>query len=216
MDKIDYKKEYKDLYLPKKKPSIIEVPEISFITVDGTGDPNTSIEYKNAMEVLYGLSFTIKMSKMDGSQPKGYFEYVVPPLEGLWWFEDDSYRGGKIKDKSKFIWTSLIRQPEFVNEEVFNWAREKLEKKKPELDISKARFSTWKEGLCVQIMHIGSYDDETESIEKMNEYIDSEGYITDINDERKHHEIYLSDPRRCKVENLKTVIRHPITKTIVR
>lgn len=212
MDKIDYKKEYKDLYLPKKKPNIIEVPEISFITVDGTGDPNTSIEYKKAMEVLYGLSFTIKMSKMDGSQPKGYFEYVVPPLEGLWWFEDDSYRGGEIKDKSKFIWTSLIRQPEFVNEEVFNWAKEKLEKKKPELDISKARFLTWKEGLCVQIMHIGSYDNETESIEKMNEYVDFEGYITDINDERKHHEIYLSDPRRCKVENLKTVIRHPIKK----
>lgn len=210
--KIDYKKEYKDLYMPKKKPSIVEVPEIIFISVDGKGDPNTSKEYKDAMEILYGLSYTIKMSKMDNTQPEGYFEYVVPPLEGLWWFEDENYRGGEIKNKDDFIWTSLIRQPEFVTEEVFKWAIEKFKKKKPDLDLEKVNYMKWEEGLCVQIMHIGSYDDETQSIDKMNEYIEQEGYITDINDKRKHHEIYLSDPRKAKVENLKTVIRHPIKK----
>ena len=209
---IDYKKEYKDLYMPKKKPSIIEVPEIVLISVDGKGDPNTSEEYKEAMGILYGLSFTIKMSKMDNTQPEGYFDYVVPPLEGLWWFEDENYKGGEIKDKNDFSWTSLIRQPEFVTEEVFKWAVEKWQKKKPELNLKKAKFMKWKEGLCVQIMHVGSYDNESESIDKMNKYIEQEGYLTDINDKRKHHEIYLSDPRRCKVENLKTVIRHPIRK----
>ncbi len=211
--KIDYKKEYKDLYMPKKKPSIINVPKMIFISVDGKGNPNTSEEYKEAMEILYGLSYTIKMSKMDNTQPKGYFEYVVPPLEGLWWFEDENYKGGEIKNKNDFLWTSLIRQPEFVTEEVFRWAVEKLHKKKPELNLSKAKYFVWEEGLSVQIMHIGSYDNEMQSIEKMNEYIEQEGYITDIdNDNRKHHEIYLSDPRRCKIENLKTVIRHPIRK----
>lgn len=210
--KLDYKKEYKDLYMPKKKPSIVKVPEMIFISVDGKGDPNTSEEYKEAMEILYGLSYTIKMSKMDGTQPEGYFEYVVPPLEGLWWFEDENYKGGEINNKDEFIWTSLIRLPEFVTEEVFKLAKDKLGKKKPELNLDKAKYLVWEEGLCVQIMHIGSYDNETESIDKLNEYIENEGYITDINNNRKHHEIYLSDPRRCKVENLKTVIRHPIRK----
>lgn len=210
--KFDYKKEYKDLYLPKKKPSLIEVPEMVFISVDGKGNPNTSQEYKEAMEILYGLSYTIKMSKMDGSEPKDYFDYVVPPLEGLWWFDDENYRGGEIKDKNDFLWTSLIRQPEFVTEEVFLWAKEKLQNKKPDLNLSKAKYLKWREGLCVQIMHIGSYDNEIESINKINEYIEKEGFLTDINNNRKHHEIYLSDPRRCKVENLRTVIRHPIKK----
>ncbi|QQK08255.1 GyrI-like domain-containing protein [Miniphocaeibacter halophilus] len=210
--KFDYKKEYKDLYLPKKKPSLIDVPEMIFIAVDGKGNPNTSQEYKEAMEILYGLSYTIKMSKKDGTKPKDYFDYVVPPLEGLWWFDDESYKGGTIGDKNDFLWTSLIRQPDFVTEEVFIWAKEKLQNKKPELNLSKAKYLKWKEGLCVQIMHIGSYDTEIESINKMNKYIEQEGFVTDINNNRKHHEIYLSDPRRCKIENLKTVIRHPVKK----
>lgn len=136
MTKIDYKKEYKDLYMPKKKPSIIDVPEMVFIMVDGRGNPNTAESYKNALEILYGLSFTIKMSKMSGTQPEGYFDYVVPPLEGLWWLEDKNFDGKNEMDKDKFCWTSMIRQPEFVTEEVFEWAKESLQKKKPGIDFS--------------------------------------------------------------------------------
>lgn len=213
-DKFDYKKEYKDLYMPKTKPSIIEVPEMIFIMVDGKGNPNTCEEYKNAMEVLYGLSYSIKMSKMNGTQPKGYFEYVVPPLEGLWWVEDDNFDGINITDKDKFCWTSMIRQPEFVTIEVFETVKQALLKKKPELDFSTTRLSIYKEGLCAQIMHIGPYDDETATIKVMEEFIVNEGYINDISIARLHHEIYLGDPRKTKPEKLKTVIRHPIRKNI--
>ena len=210
MKKIDYKKEYKDLYQPAQKPAIIEVPEMIFIAVEGSGNPNTSVAYKEAMEILYGLSFTIKMSKMNGSQPEGYFEYVVPPLEGLWYTDETCFDGVNVTDKEKFRWTSMIRQPEFVTEEVFERAKATLAKKKPELDLGKARLMKMEEGLCVQIMHKGSYDDEPQSIEKMKQYIMENGYVEDLSDSRFHHEIYLSDPRRCKVENLKTVIRHPV------
>lgn len=210
--KLDYKKEYKKLYMPKKTPSLVNVPKMKFVAVNGTGDPNTSKEYKEAVEILYGLSYTIKMSKKNGVEIKGYFEYVVPPLEGLWWFEDENYKGGEIKNKNDFLWTSLIRLPEFVTKEVFNKAKEELKKKKKEINLEKAEFLEWEEGLAVQIMHIGSYNNETESINKLNEFVEKEGYITDINNNRKHHEIYLSDPRRCKIENLKTVIRHPVRK----
>ncbi len=213
-DKFDYKKEYKDLYMPKTKPSIIEVPEMIFIMVDGKGNPNTCEEYKNAMEVLYGLSYSIKMSKMNGTQPKGYFEYVVPPLEGLWWVEDDNFDGINITDKDKFCWTSMIRQPEFVTIEVFETVKQALLKKKPELDFSTTRLSIYKEGLCAQIMHIGPYDDEPATIKVMEEFIVNEGYINDISIARLHHEIYLGDPRKTKPEKLKTVIRHPIRKNI--
>ncbi len=213
-DKFDYKKEYKDLYIPKTKPSIIEVPEMIFIMVDGKGNPNTCEEYKNAMEVLYGLSYSIKMSKMNGTQPKGYFEYVVPPLEGLWWVEDDNFDGINITDKDKFCWTSMIRQPEFVTIEVFETVKQALLKKKPELDFSTTRLSIYKEGLCAQIMHIGPYDDEPATIKVMEEFIVNEGYINDISIARLHHEIYLGDPRKNKPEKLKTVIRHPIRKNI--
>ncbi len=213
-DKFDYKKEYKDLYMPKTKPSIIEVPEMIFIMVDGKGNPNTCEEYKNAMEVLYGLSYSIKMSKMNGTQPKGYFEYVVPPLEGLWWVEDDNFDGINITDKDKFCWTSMIRQPEFVTIEVFETVKQALLKKKPELDFSTTRLSIYKEGLCAQIMHIGPYDDEPATIKVMEEFIINEGYINDISIARLHHEIYLGDPRKTKPEKLKTVIRHPIRKNI--
>lgn len=212
MEKFDYKKEYKDLYQPKTKPSIIEIPEMTFIAIDGKGDPNTSDEYKEALEILYGLSFTIKMSKMSGTPPEGYFEYVVPPLEGLWYVDDAKFDGTNITDKNRFCWISMIRQPEFVTEKVFENARNTLAKKKRELDLSKARLMKMTEGLCVQIMHKGTYDNEPESIAKMREFAEKSGYTEDISDTRFHHEIYLSDHRRCAPENLKTVIRHPIRR----
>lgn len=212
MEKFDYKKEYKDLYQPKTKPSIIEIPEMIFIAIDGKGDPNTSDEYKEALEILYGLSFTIKMSKMSGTQPEGYFEYVVPPLEGLWYVDDAKFDGTNITDKNRFCWISMIRQPEFVTEKVFENAKNALAKKKRELDLSKAWLMKMTEGLCVQIMHKGTYDSEPESIAKIREFAEKSGYTEDISDTRFHHEIYLSDPRRCAPENLKTVIRHPIRR----
>ena len=212
MGKFDYKKEYKDLYQPKTKPSIIEIPEMIFIAIDGKGDPNTSDEYKDALEILYGLSFTIKMSKMSDTQPEGYFEYVVPPLEGLWYVDDAKFDGTNITDKNRFCWISMIRQPEFVTEKVFENAKNALAKKKRELDLSKARLIKMTEGLCVQIMHKGTYDSEPESIAKIREFAEKSGYTEDISATRFHHEIYLSDPRRCAPENLKTVIRHPIRR----
>ena len=214
--KLDYKKEYKDLYMPKKTPSIIEVPKMNFIMVKGRGNPNTSIEYKNAMEILYGLSFTIKMSKMSKDPSEkidGYFEYVVPPLEGFWWVEDECFDGLNITNKDDLCWYSMIRQPEFVTKEVFERAKEKFKKKNNDVYFSNTFFKEIEEGLCVQIMHMGSYDDEKFSIEKMNSFIEKEGYKNDFSKERLHHEIYLSDPRRVKnINNLKTVIRHPIKK----
>lgn len=210
--KFDYKKEYKDLYMPKTKPMLINVPEMQFIMVNGKGDPNTSQEYKNAMEILYGLSWSIKMSKMSGNQPDGYFEYVMPPLEGLWWFEDmEGFDGKNITDKNKFLWTSMLRQPPFVTQEVFERAKESLYKKSPHLDLSLARLETFEEGQCAQIMHIGSYDEEAVTIEKLVAYIQDMGYRNDISDVRHHHEIYLGDPRKTAPEKRKTVIRYPIS-----
>ena len=164
------------------------------------------------MELLYGLSFTIKMSKMGNQQPEGYFEYVVPPLEGLWWMEDEAFDGKNITDKNRFCWISMIRQPEFVTEEVFQWAKESLQKKKPKVDVSRAKLVTYEEGLCVQIMHIGSYDEEAASIAKLDQFMKENGYILDVENGRFHHEIYLSDPRRTKEERLRTVIRHPVKR----
>lgn len=212
MEKLDYKKEYKELYQPKTKPALVDIPQMLFIAVDGAGDPNTSEEYHRAMEILYGLSFTIKMSKMNGTQPEGYFEYVVPPLEGLWYLEEETFDGLNISDKSKFHWTSMIRQPEFVTEAVFERAKETLQKKKPDLDLSTARLMKMTEGLCVQVMHKGSYDTERESIEKLNAFIAENGFQPDFSPTRLHHEIYLSDPRKCAPEKLRTVIRHPVRK----
>ena len=212
MDKLDYKKAYKELYQPKTKPSIIEVPEMIFIAIDGEGNPNTCPEYKAAIEVLYGLSYAIKMSKMNGTQPAGYFEYVVPPLEGLWQVDGVDFDGMNVTDKDKFKWISMIRQPEFVTEEVFEQAKLVLKKKKTALDLSKARLMKMTEGLCVQIMHKGSYDDEPASIEQMKRFLNENGYIEDFSEGRFHHEIYLSDPRKCSPDKLKTVIRHPIKK----
>ena len=207
----DFKKVYKDLYQPKTAPSVIDVPEMTFIAVDGKGDPNTSAEYKAALELLYGISYSIKMSKMSGIQPDGYFEYVVPPLEGLWWGVDGYFDGTAITDKNKLHWTSMIRQPAFVTTEVFETAKAALAKKKqPGIDVSKAQLETITEGLCVQAMHVGSYDDEPATIAAMERYTAENGYVTDINDARRHHEIYLSDPRKTAPEKLRTIIRHPV------
>lgn len=210
MEKLDYKKQYKDLYQPPAKPSIIDVPKMLFITVEGSGNPNTSASYQEALEILYGLSFTIKMSKMNGTQPEGYFEYVVPPLEGLWFVDDMAFDGINVTDKDKFRWVSMIRQPEFVTEEVFKRAREALAKKKPELAVQRAKLIQITEGLCVQAMHKGAYDDEPSTIEEMKRFVKENGYVEDFSDGRFHHEIYLSDPRRCAKERLRTVIRHPV------
>lgn len=204
---LDFKKSQKNLYAQNTTPSIVDVPEMTFIIVEGKGDPNTSNEYKEAVELLYSLSYTIKMNN------KSILEYVVPPLEGLWSLDDDFRGGGAIiTDKSKFIWTMIIRQPDFVTEDVFEAAKSILTKKKPNLDISKANLVKFTEGLCVQVMHIGSYDEEPKTIVALDSYAINLGYSLDINEERKHHEIYLSDPRKVEVSKLKTIIRHPIKK----
>lgn len=211
MEKIDYKKAEKHLYLPKS-PAIVQVPEMVFFAVDGQGDPTTSPAYAQALELLYGLSFTVKMSKMGGEEPEGYFDYVVPPLEGLWWTETPGFDGKPPADKNDFRWTSLIRQPPFVNEEVFAWAAERLAKKKPELDLSKARFLRWEEGLCAHLLHTGPYDAEPASIDRLTGFLREQGCVPDFTDIRRHHEIYLGDPRRTAPEKLKTVIRHPVKR----
>ncbi|MBQ5332834.1 MAG: GyrI-like domain-containing protein [Oscillospiraceae bacterium] len=208
MEKLDYKKKFKELYQPSSKPSVVNVPEMIFLAVDGSGDPNTCGEYKNSIEILYAMSFTIKMSKMNNTQPEGYFEYVVPPLEGLWYQENTV--GIVYSRKDDFKWISMIRQPEFVTEEVFENAKESVIKKKPHLDLSKVRYMKYTEGLCIQLMHIGAYDNEPESIKKLEVFAEENGYAEDFSNGRFHHEIYLSDPRKCASQRLKTVIRHPV------
>ncbi|HHU18591.1 MAG TPA: transcriptional regulator [Clostridiales bacterium] len=212
MPAFDFKKEYKELYLPKSKPIIIDVPTMRFIMIDGKGDPNTSEFYKASVEILYGLSYSIKMSKKSGNKPEGYFDYVVPPLEGLWWFEEEYFDGNVIGKKDKFNWTMMIRQPNFVTQHVFETAKAVLSKKKPELDTSVAHLEDFTEGLCAQVMHIGSYDDEQPTVEALEEFIKSQGYRTEMSGIRQHHEIYISDPRKTAPEKLKTVIRHPILR----
>ena len=206
--KLDYKKEYKDLYMPKKKPTLVKVPPMNFFMIDGKGTPDSE-EYHSAMQSLYSFTFTIKMSKMSGNQPPGYFEYVVPPLEGLWSCEDGPFVFAK---RDQWIWTSMIRQPEIVTQEVYLNTKDEIAKKKTEIDVSKVRFESLDEGLCVQIMHNGPYDQEQSSIEQIIQYIEANNLELDFESGRKHHEIYLSDPRRCKPENLKTVIRYPVKK----
>lgn len=204
----DYKKEYKEFYLPPKKPGIIDVPKMNYIAVKGKGNPNEpNGEYKKAINLLYGISFTIKMSYKGSHRIEGYFPYVVPPLEGLWW--QDGMTGIDYSHKENFRWISMIRLPEFVTKEEFNWAvREAGEKK--QTDFSRAEFFTYHEGLCVQCMHIGNYDEEPATLRKMDDFLSKSGYQPDFSGERLHHEIYLSDPRRTTPEKLKTIIRHPI------
>lgn len=207
----DYKKEYKEFYMPKNKPSIVEVPKMNYIAVKGTGNPNEeNSEYKDSIGVLYAIAFTIKMSYKGTHKIEGYFEYVVPPLEGFWW-QDGNKSGIDYKSKDKFSFISVIRLPDFVSKKDFDWAVEEATKKKKR-DFSKVEFLTFEEGLCVQCMHIGSYDDEPKTIESMHLFAEENGYEPDTSDTRLHHEIYLSDPRRCDVSRLKTVVRHPIKK----
>lgn len=203
----DFKKEYRDLYLPPDQPMIVEVPEMKFIMVEGSGDPSGQ-EYAQSVELLYALSYAIKMSKMDGNPPEGYFEYSVPPLEGLW----DCDGSGFNPDRESWKWVSMIRQPDFVNEEVFQAAAEKVRKSKPELGISKARLTVYNEGLSVQAMHHGPYSGEQATIDRIVETIAKENLIDACGTERWHHEIYLSDPRRTTPEKLKTVLRHPVNR----
>ncbi|MGI6104954.1 MAG: GyrI-like domain-containing protein [Raoultibacter sp.] len=218
--KLDYKKEYKDLYLPKTKPSIVEVPSMQFIMIEGTGDPNTENgEYSRALELLYPLSYTIKMAPKKGISPEGYFEYVVPPLEGLWWIDGFIFEGKPVENKAEFKWISMIRQPEFVTQDFFAWAQEQVALKNPSLDPSSARLVSFEEGLCAQILHLGPYDDEPGSIATLDAFIKESGYVPEISDQaeafpvqKRHHEIYLGDPRKSAPEKLKTVLRHPIRK----
>ena len=208
-EKFDFKKEYKDLYLPKTEPALVTVRAMPFLMADGAGDPNTSEAYQEALELLYGFSFTIKMSPKTGKEPPGYFDYVVPPLEGLWWQE--GITGVDYSRKDSFQWISLIRLPDFVKKPDFDWALEESAKKK-KTDFSSVEFFTYEEGLCVQCMHLGSYDEEPATVLAMEQYAKENGYAIDITDKRHHHEIYLSDPRKTEVSKLKTVIRHPIRK----
>lgn len=210
MNKIDYKKTNKDLYQPKK-PCLIEVPAMNYAVVEGYGDPNHSPDFQEAISLLYSLSYTIKMDK---EKPPGYFDFIVPPLEGLWWLADEDFDGLCIKDKNNFQWLLMIRMPEFVDMSIFDSSKEKLKVKKPNLSIEKLHFRTIEEGLCVQTIHKGSFDLEDQTILEMKDFIKQLGYEEDFNSVRKHHEIYLSDFRRTKTENLKTVIRHPIKKAL--
>ena len=206
----DFKKEYKEFYMPKNKPSIIDVPAMNYIAVRGKGDPNEEGgDYKKAIEILYSVAYTIKMSKKGTHEIEGYFDFVVPPLEGFWW--QDGVEGVDYSDKSSFNWISVIRMPVFVTKEEFEWAVKEAEKKKG-IDCSKAEFITITEGECVQMMHIGPYDDEPVTVAVMDEYIEQMGYENDFSATRLHHEIYLSDVRKTAPEKLKTVIRHPIVR----
>ena len=206
----DFKKEYKEFYMPKNKPGIVTVPSMNYIAVRGQGDPNQEDgEYKQSIGLLYGIAFTIKMSKMGDRRIDGYFDYVVPPLEGFWW--QDGIQGIDYVHKDAFQWISVIRLPDFVTADVFAWAVEEATRKK-KTDFSKSEFLTYDEGLCVQCMHIGSYDDEPATVARIHEYMEAQGYVLDITSQRMHHEIYLSDARKVAPEKLKTVIRHPIRK----
>jgi Uncharacterized conserved protein len=218
MDKIDYKKLNKELYSPKGNPSIIQVPAMKFIMVDGFGNPNdTNGEYSEAVSLLYALTFTIKMGLKFNKiklNDDTFVDYTVPPLEGFWWLEDD--QDMNFTQKEKFCWTSFIRQPDFITEDIFLQAKEEVQKKKPESDVTKARFEEFEEGLCVQCMHIGPFDLEPATITKINNFISENGYTHDISGHtpdghiRRHHEIYLSDPRKADLAKMRTIIRHPV------
>ena len=211
-DVVDVKRLERHLYLPPTKPGIVDVPEMTFLAVDGEGDPNDSASYAETIEILYGLAYTIKMSKKGDHQPDGYVDFVVPPLEGLWCIDDPAtaFDGLALVDKEQLTWTSMLRVPAFVTDDVLAWAKERLGAKKRDLNLDRAYLHTYTEGLCTQIMHIGPYDTEPASVALMDELAAAEGYVTDFENGRRHHEIYLSDPRRVAPEKMKTVVRHPI------
>ena len=205
----DFKKEYKEFYLPKNTPAIVDVPEMNYIAVRGRGDPNAEGgEYKASIGLLYGIAFTVKMSKMGDHRMEGYFDYVVPPLEGFW-RQGDAAGSIDYSRKEELAFISCIRLPDFVTKAEFDWAVGEASRKK-KTDFSQVEFLTLREGLCVQCMHLGPYDAEPATVENMRAYAQSLGYETDFSDTRLHHEIYLSDPRKCAPERLRTVVRHPI------
>ena len=206
----DFKKEYKEFYMPKNRPQIVTVPAANYIAVRGKGDPNAEGgAYQQAISVLYAVAYTLKMSYRTDYKIEGFFEYVVPPLEGFWW--QDDVCGIDYSDKSSFCWISVIRLPDFVSREDFYWAVQTAAKKK-KLDCSCAEFLTIEEGLCVQMMHLGPFDEEPQTVAQMEQYLEEQGYVTDITEKRLHHEIYMSDARKVAPEKWKTVIRHPIKK----
>ena len=206
----DFKKEYKEFYMPKNKPEIVTVPKANYIAVRGKGNPNEiDGAYQQAISILYAVAYTLKMSYKTEHKIEGFFEYVVPPLEGFWW--QDNVDGIDYADKAAFNWISVIRLPEFITQKDFEWAVETASEKK-KLDCSSAEFLIVDEGLCVQIMHIGAFDDEPQTVALMDEYIAQNGYENDITESRLHHEIYLSDARKVAPEKWKTVIRHPIKR----
>lgn len=206
----DFKKEYKEYYSPKNTPEIVTVPKANYIAVRGKGNPNEEGgAYQQAVGVLYAVAYTLKMSYKTDHKIEGFFEYVVPPLEGFWW--QDNVDGVDYSDKSTFNWISVIRLPEFVSKEDFEWAVAAVSQKK-KIDCSSAEFLTVDEGLCVQIMHHGPFDDEPATVALMDEFLKENGYENDITDKRLHHEIYMSDARKVAPEKWQTVIRHPIRK----
>ncbi len=206
----DFKKEYRSLYQPRTRPSIVEVPPMRFLSVEGTGDPNEEGgAYQHAIELLYGVAYTLKMSYKTDHAIEGFYQYVVPPLEGFWW--QDGVRGVDYTNKSSFNWVSAIRVPEFVGNADFAWAIDTATAKK-RLDFSPVHLIEIDEGLCVQCMHIGPYDDEPATVAAMHEFADAQGYAPDFSDTRRHHEIYLSDPRKANPAKMKTVVRHPVKR----
>ena len=206
----DFKKEYREFYLPKAKPELVTVPRMNYLAVRGTGDPNEEGgAYKASIGLLYGVAYTIKMSKLGDHRIEGYFDFVVPPLEGFWWQEGTE--GFDYRRKAEFHWISVIRLPDFVTEEDLNWARNDAERKKKQ-DFSPVEFLSLEEGLCVQMLHVGPFDREPESVAKMDEFLRERGYENDFTATRLHHEIYLSDVRKLPPERWKTVIRHPIRR----
>lgn len=207
----DYTKEEKALYQPKTEPSLIDVPEMTLIAIDGKGDPNEEDGvYAKAVGLLYALSYTIKMSEKGKHPLEGFFAYRVPPLEGLWQMADGR-PGVDYSNKAGFVWTSMIRQPEFVNKDAFAWACEEVRRRKG-IDPSSARLVRFQEGLCVQCMHIGPYDEEPATVQRMDRFLTENGYRNDLSEARKHHEIYLGDPRRTAPEKRRTILRHPVAK----
>ena len=206
----DFKKEFKEFYPTKTNPMIVKIPKMNFLAVRGKGNPNEEgSQYKQAINLLYPLAYTIKMSKNTDYRMNGYFDFVVPPLEGFWWQE--GIKGVDFERKSDFRFISLLRLPDFVSKENFDWAIQQATTKK-KMDFSNVEYFTYDEGLCVQCLHVGSYNDEPITVERMHAYMENEGYQLDITDERMHHEIYISDFRKIEPAKLKTILRHPIKK----
>ena len=206
----DFKKEYKEFYMPKNKPEIVEIPPMNYVAVRGKGNPNAEGgDYQGAISILYTVAYTLKMSYKTDYKIEGFFEYVVPPLEGFWW--QDNIKGFDYSNKDAFNWISVIRLPDFISERDLAWAIQTATRKK-KMDCSPAEFLTIDEGLCVQIMHLGSFDSEPKTIALMENYLTEQGFVSDLNEQRLHHEIYMSDARRVAPEKWKTVIRHPIKK----